>query len=304
MERSYFLIIIGGVMDNKNQNASLSDYLGEIVSGNAPINQLYPQHPFLLDTLKLEEVLNKNTQHIMLLTMDEAYAVADALYDKGTTYAGNIKDTVAGAKNIFKLGSYKDAGKLVFNLKGLAVKATPYIQKGVTYIKISGYSSVRRILNGTRYAVNHPQILELGIGKAGINAGIMSGARFCIYFSAAQRVVEFIFSDHSGEAVAEFIGNITMDVAKVIVTIYVTKMVVAGVGAMFSITLPISVGIVLIIFLGMIITYSLFKIDKEFNLSEKLITSIRKGMEEQQKVTEWNMKNMNPYQSSMINGQY
>ncbi|MCE0826416.1 putative membrane protein [Buttiauxella brennerae ATCC 51605] len=291
-------------MDNKNQNASLSDYLGEIVSGNAPINQLYPQHPFLLDTLKLEEVLNKNTQHIMLLTMDEAYAVADALYDKGTTYAGNIKDTVAGAKNIFKLGSYKDAGKLVFNLKGLAVKATPYIQKGVTYIKISGYSSVRRILNGTRYAVNHPQILELGIGKAGINAGIMSGARFCIYFSAAQRVVEFIFSDHSGEAVAEFIGNITMDVAKVIVTIYVTKMVVAGVGAMFSITLPISVGIVLIIFLGMIITYSLFKIDKEFNLSEKLITSIRKGMEEQQKVTEWNMKNMNPYQSSMINGQY
>ncbi|WP_238392837.1 hypothetical protein [Buttiauxella sp. 3AFRM03] len=240
----------------------------------------------------------------MLLTTDEALDAVKDLYSYGTTFAGNIKDTISGAKNITKLMSYREAEKLVFRFKGLGVKAETYIQKGVTYIKITGYASLRRILNGTRYAVNHPQILELGIGKAGINAGIMSGARFCIYFSAAQRVVEFIFSDHSGEAVAAFIGNITMDVAKVVVTIFVTKMVVAGAGIMFSVTLPISAGIVLIILLGVAVTTGLMYLDEEFHLSNKLISSIDKGMEEHQKVTEWNVKNANPYLYTMLNGQY
>lgn len=252
----------------------------------------------------LEAQLSKNTQHIMLLTTDEALDAVKDLYSYGTTFAGNIKDTISGAKNITKLMSYREAEKLVFRFKGLGVKAETYIQKGVTYIKITGYASLRRILNGTRYAVNHPQILELGIGKAGINAGIMSGARFCIYFSAAQRVVEFIFSDHSGEAVAAFIGNITMDVAKVVVTIFVTKMVVAGAGIMFSVTLPISAGIVLIILLGVAVTTGLMYLDEEFHLSNKLISSIDKGMEEHQKVTEWNVKNANPYLYTMLNGQY
>lgn len=252
----------------------------------------------------LEAQLSKNTQHIMLLTTDEALDAVKDLYSYGTTFAGNIKDTISGAKNITKLMSYREAEKLVFRFKGLGVKAETYIQKGVTYIKITGYASLRRILNGTRYAVNHPQILELGIGKAGINAGIMSGARFCIYFAAAQRVVEFIFSDHSGEAVAAFIGNITMDVAKVVVTIFVTKMVVAGAGIMFSVTLPISAGIVLIILLGVAVTTGLMYLDEEFHLSKKLISSIDKGMEEHQKVTEWNVKNANPYLYTMLNGQY
>ena len=261
----------------------------------------------------LEAQLSKNTQHIMLLTTDEALDTVQDLYSYGTTFAGNIKDTISGAKNITKLMSYKEAEKLVFRFKGLGIRAETYIQKGVSYIKITGYASLRRILNGTRYAVNHPQILELGIGKAGINAGIMSGARFCIYFAVAQRVVEFIFSDHSGEAVAAFIGNITMDVAKIVVTIFVTKLAVAGFGwagavaaaAGFSVVIPVALGIFLIVALGWGIASTLTYLDEtKFHLSERLITSIRTGMEEHQKVTEWNMKNMNPYQSSIINGQY
>ncbi|MCW1828060.1 hypothetical protein OLZ31_14485 [Enterobacter asburiae] len=283
------------------------DYLGDTLRGNVPVNQLILQHPYLLDTLQLEEALHKNTEHIMLLNMDEAYAVMDALYNKGTTYSGNIKDAVSGMKNMSKLVSYKDAGKLVINLKGLGIKAIPYVHKGVIYIKITGYPSVRRILNGTRYAVNNPKILELGIGKAGINAGVLSGARFCIYFALAQRVVEFIFS--SGHDVAAFIGNITMDVAKVIVSIFVTKIAVTAVAWIitsvgFSVILPISIGIVLIVALGFTITYGLFKLDEKYHLSDRLIKSIKKGLEEHQKVTDWNLWHSNPYLLSMMNGSY
>ena len=279
-----------------NRPSTWDDYLGDMLRGNVPVNRLIPQHPYLLDTLKLEEILHKNTEHIMLLTVDEAYAAFNEIYDKGTTYAGNIKDTAAGAKNIFKLASYKDAGKLIFRFKGLGIKAQSYLHKGVTYIKITGYPSVRRILNGTRYAANNPKILEIGIGKAGFNAGILSGARFCIYFAAAQRVIEYIFS--SQHDVATFIGNITMDVAKVIVTIFVTKIIVsftAAVAGALSVTIPISAGIFLTVFIGFLITKKLFSLDETYHFSRRFIKNIEKGMEEQRKIMEWNMLHSSPY---------
>jgi len=286
-----------------NQPPTWENYLGDLLRGNAPVNQLFPDHPYLLDTLKLEEILHKNTTHIMLLTMDEAYAVADTFYNYGTTYAGNIKDTVSGLTNIFKFTSFIDADKLVFRLKGLGIKAVPYFHKGVAYIKITGYPSVRRILNGTRYAVNHPKILEIGIGQAGIQAGILSGARFCIYFAAAQRVVEYIFS--SEHDVATFIGNITADVAKVIVSVFITKMLIsftAAIAGVFSVVIPISAGIFLTVLLGFIITRKLVKLDETHQLSRRLIESIKEGIREQQKILEWNMHNSSSFLSPSMDG--
>lgn len=106
-----------------NQNPSAADYLGDVLRGNVPVNQLIPQHPYILDTLGLAEAFEKNTTHIMLLTLDEAQSVIEDLDNSkpvilATTYAGNIKDSIAGAKNISKLVSYTDAGKLVYRLKG------------------------------------------------------------------------------------------------------------------------------------------------------------------------------------------
>lgn len=286
-----------------NRPFTWDDYLGDMLRGNVPVNRLIPQHPYLLDTLKLEEVLHKNTEHIMLLTVDEAYAAFNEIYDKGTTYAGTIKDAAVGAKNIFKLASYRDAGKLIFRFKGLGIKAQSYLHKGVTYIKITGYPSVRRILNGTRYAANNPKILEIGIGKAGFNAGILSGARFCIYFAAAQRVIEYIFS--SQHDVATFIGNITMDVAKVIVTIFITKIIVSftvAVAGTFSVVVPISVGIIAFVVLGYLITKKLSELDETNHFSKRLIASIKEGIDEHNKITSWNMLHSGSYSPPLING--
>lgn len=176
---------------------------------------------------KLKNNLNSNTQHIMLLTLEEAQGViADLLGSKtvsfSTNYADNIKDTADATKKLLKLFSYQQAGKIVFTLKGLGVKATQYAYQGKLYVKITGYPSLRRILNGTRYRINHPKVLEVGIGSAGFRNGIMSGARFCIWFSACWRLVELVFkSEHD---VAALLGNVTMDVAKVIVSVFVSRL--------------------------------------------------------------------------------
>ena len=260
---------------------------------------------------QLKNSLVNNANHIMLLTPDEAQGVIDDLIGSpsvsfSTTYAGNIKETVSATKNLSKLFSYQQAGKIVFTLKGLGIKATQYAYQGKLYVKITGYPSLRRILNGTRYRIDHPKVLEVGIGRAGFRNGIMSGARFCIWFSACWRLVELIFkSDHD---VAAFLGNVTMDVAKVIVGVFVSRL--AGRGAVWfvstfvaSAAVPIWGQIVCVVALGVLIAYSLNVVDKHYDLSDKLIGFIKKGLKEKQKIAEWNARN-SVYGSSFYPGAY
>ncbi|ASG86334.1 hypothetical protein DTG75_09315 [Salmonella enterica subsp. salamae] len=260
----------------------------------------------------LKNNLNNNVQHIMLLTLDEAQGVIDDLLSSkpvsfSTNYAGNIRDTVSATKNLSKLFSYQQAGKIVFTLKGLGVKATQYAYQGKLYVKITGYPSLRRILNGTRYRFNHPKVLEVGIGSAGFRNGIMSGARFCIWFSACWRLIELIFkSDHD---IAALLGNVTMDVAKVIVSVFVSKL--AGrIPALYlssffvtSAAVPVWGEIVCAVALGFFIAYILNEVDEKYGLSDKLIVCIREGMKEQQKIAEWNFRH-SEYRGSLYGGIY
>ncbi|HCL5250780.1 TPA: hypothetical protein N2G30_000865 [Salmonella enterica] len=259
----------------------------------------------------LKNNLNNNVQHIMLLTLDEAQGVIDDLLSSkpvsfSTNYAGNIRDTVSATKNLSKLFSYQQAGKIVFTLKGLGVKATQYAYQGKLYVKITGYPSLRRILNGTRYRFNHPKVLEVGIGSAGFRNGIMSGARFCIWFSACWRLIELIFkSDHD---IAALLGNVTMDVAKVIVSVFASRL--AGSAFRWGVPLLISSAavpvwgeIVGIVVLGFFIAWSLNEVDEKYELSDKLIACIREGLKERQKIAEWNSRHQG-YGSSLYHGSY
>ncbi|MDM2967453.1 MULTISPECIES: hypothetical protein [unclassified Citrobacter] len=259
----------------------------------------------------LKNNLNNNPQHIMLLTPEEAQGVIDDLLGSkpvsfSTNYAGNIKDTVSATKNLSKLFSYQQAGKIVFTLKGLGIKATQYAYQGKLYVKITGYPSLRRILNGTRYRINHPKVLEVGIGSAGFRNGIMSGARFCIWFSACWRLIELIFkSDHD---VAALLGNVTMDVAKVIVSVFTEKCLgqfASWLTSPFiaSAAFPVWGEIIGVVALGFFIAWSLNEVDKKYELSDKLIACIRQGLKERQRIEEWNAQRLG-YRRSLYGGIY
>ena len=276
-------------------NDWIGDHREDILRGNNWQRNLR----FENEIKQLKNSLGNNANHIMLLTPDEAQGVIDDLLGSqpvgfSSTYAGNIKETVSATKNLSKLFSYQQAGKIVFTLKGLGIKATQYAYQGKMYVKITGYPSLRRILNGTRYRINHPKVLEVGIGSVGFQNGIMSGARFCIWFSACWRLVELIFkSDHD---VAAFLGNVTMDVAKVIVGVFVSRLVGEGISLAISpfiasVAVPVWGQIVCVVVIGIAIANALNGLDKQYDLSNKLIDCIKKGMKEQQKIAEWNARN-------------
>nr|WP_236637359.1 hypothetical protein [Photorhabdus australis] len=128
--------------------------------------------------------------------MAYVFSVTDPI----STYAGNIYDS----------HGFSDVCR---EFKRLSITAKTYVgENGKKYIHLSGHAGLRRLVRGTRYGASHPQMLAMGIGQQGLNASIIKGVRFCIVFSIGYRLIESIFKDEY--TLADFIGNITMDMAK------------------------------------------------------------------------------------------
>ncbi|MEX5987710.1 hypothetical protein [Providencia hangzhouensis] len=81
--------------------------------------------------------------------------------------------------------------RIINEFKNINIQATEYVgPNGNVYIRLSGHAGVRAYLNGTRYLINNPRILYMGVGTQGMNNISVGATRFAIVFSAAYRVVE------------------------------------------------------------------------------------------------------------------
>ncbi|EAO6408537.1 TPA: hypothetical protein MOX26_001927 [Salmonella enterica subsp. enterica serovar Ball] len=240
-------------------------------------NSWHTMNPVQRDMAFMDGSFITQSHHILLLTLEEAQQVADDLMggvDKFFSYRaapGNIKDGLDGFRSLSKLTTYyNSAQELVFNFRAIRIKAIEYKVGGKTYIKITGYPALRRILNGTRYGAGHPQMLEMAIGRRGLSYNITQGVRHCIYFSLAWRAIELIFkSDYD---LVDFLVDISMDTAKAVVS-----GVVIGIfaGGLTLVSAPIIVTTFIIVALGLFLNNRLNYIDDETGLSTELKTRIR-----------------------------
>ncbi|VEA59057.1 ImpA domain-containing protein [Salmonella enterica subsp. salamae] len=240
-------------------------------------NSWHTMNPVQRDMAFMDGSFITQSHHILLLTLEEAQQVADDLMggvDKFFSYRaapGNIKDGLDGFRSLSKLTTYyNSAQELVFNFRAIRIKAIEYKVGGKTYIKITGYPALRRILNGTRYGAGHPQMLEMAIGRRGLSYNITQGVRHCIYFSLAWRAIELIFkSDYD---LVDFLVDISMDAAKAVVS-----GVVIGIfaGGLTLVSAPIIVTTFVIVALGLFLNNRLNYIDDETGLSTELKTRIR-----------------------------
>ncbi|WP_340616397.1 hypothetical protein [Xenorhabdus entomophaga] len=233
---------------------------------------------------ELERKLNDkgNEEHIALLTIEEALGfLKSALCKDGThkewkdkvfactdpasSFAGNIIESIG-------------VMKIINEFRSLNVEAKEYKLKGVDYIKITGRRSVQKIITGSRYRLNDQRILKIGIGSKSIANGIVSGAKFCIYFSLAYRAVEFMTKDEY--SLAEFLGNITVDAAKLLITTLLTAAIGKVASGYFLAAgvsiIGVSAGL---FFIGVGIGIALYYIDNELGISEKVIEAIREADE-------------------------
>ncbi|GDX07097.1 hypothetical protein [Buttiauxella sp. A111] len=272
-----------------------------------PLLSTYPSmNPTLRDMAMMNGSFITESCYVMLLTPGEAQRIASELVGKidflfsYRAGPGNIKDAFDGSRTIGSLGAYyNELNKLVFNFRALGIRAVKYQYRGKYYIKITGYASMRRILNGTRYALDNPQILEMAIGARGLMESFIKGTKFCICCSLAWRVVELIFKSDCD--LIDFLVDITVDVAKAIVSGVVIA--VLGGGALF-VSAPIIFTTIIVVAIGIALNIGLNTLDDEFGLSANLKENLRVALEQERKMREWNQQHAPLFLNLFSNATY
>ncbi len=284
-------------MTYKKYNASWEGYMGDVLNGNVGINQLKPQHEYF-DAIGLGKVLSENTQYHAVLTLAEAKSIIEDINPPRTQNPSNgealargfeignkvtnpvarvfsVTDPISAyAGNIYDSRGVYD---VIREFKRFSITATEYVgENGRKYIHISGYAGLRRIITGTRYGASHPQMLSMGIGQQGLSSNIVKGLKFCILFSIGYRTIEGIFKDEY--TLAEFIGNITMDMAKT--AIVAATSFIAGSLLTASVFIGGSIiAVVIVVFIiGFLSAAALDYLDKKYRISEKLIALLTEKM--------------------------
>jgi hypothetical protein len=277
-----------------------------ILRGESSFSSFPSVNPVQRDMAFANGTFITENRYIMLLTLEEAQQVTDELLgevDGIFSYKlapGNIKDILEGTSSIGKMMTFENsAGDIAFRFKSLGIRAIERTFKGKTYIKITGYPGMRRILTGTRYAVDHAQMLEMGIGIRGLGSALIKGTKFCIFASMAWRVIELIFkSDYD---LVDFLGDITMDTAKAVVASVVIG-IIAGVLTLIS--APIVLTAIIIIAVEIFLNYSLNELDDNFGLSLTLKKQLRNAIKEYKKINEWNFRNSGEFFNYTLRGEY
>nr|WP_238399229.1 hypothetical protein [Photorhabdus bodei] len=116
--------------------------------------------------------------------------------------------------------------------------------------------------------------------------GIVKGMKFSIFFSAAYRTVELMFKDEY--TLADFLGNIAVDLAKAVVVAFVSWVV----GSVMISTSVFTFGIIVvagIVFgIGVLTVYILDSVDKKFRISETIINLLKEEIERKPRTPEAN----------------
>lgn len=183
----------------------------------------YDELYYQANLTKIKGILNneKDDDNVAaLLTFEEADYI---LKNESTpTPFKSPKDTLFGVGDFISnyAGNLYEAhrvARIINEFRDIGIRAIEYVgPNGNTYIRLTGHAGVRAYLNGTRYLVNNPRILYMGVGTQGMNAISAGAARFAIAFSLAYRAAELIFKDEY--TLTNFFVNVTMDMAKLAIS--------------------------------------------------------------------------------------
>lgn len=252
------------------------------LTGEKAPSGFVPDYPVLRNThdlpdMALRSMLKNNNQDVMLLTLEEAFEV---LASWGSWKSGWVYITQSAPGEIavnYGLG-IKDAittTMLITNLKLYQINSSVYVnKKGTELIKLTGYAGIRKILNAPVYALKNPKVVRLGIGKFGVQRTIVRGTIITFFFALAFRSFDLLMNDST--SLSMFIGSLATDVVK----IGITSAVSWGAGALMTMT-PIVIGpLVVIVLVGLGVSYSLNVLDERFKITDKVVELIESAQQE------------------------
>lgn len=193
---------------------------------------------------------------------------------QGKLWTGPFKDGL-GSVQIF----YKIARDFA-SWKGARVAFTKS-RAGHDLVIFKGWPAGRKIISGTRYRLDNPKIVDLQIGKPGLEKAAKESKRFGIWLVVAVDVADYLFNDKA--TLGSLLGSLSVDIPSVMLASAVaTAAGTAVAGAttgVFAVVGAFALGPLAVAFVvGVVVGIALFEVDKYFHLSEKLGHAYDQGL--------------------------
>ncbi|WP_298776058.1 hypothetical protein [uncultured Shewanella sp.] len=224
----------------------------------------------------LQNLLQANNQHVMLLNVGEAFEALQALgWDDVKSTWKEVTNTTTGQIVISYGVNGKDVvttSMIISQFGNLGIKATTYVNKtGTEMIKFTGYAGIRKVLNAPAYGLKNMKVVQLGIGKYGLANSIKQGGVLTFYVAAAYRTLDFILNDE--QELARYLGSLATDVVKIGIVSAITW----GVGALLA-TPFVAANLVIVV--GTATSIFLNLVDEDNGITDKVVESLEKAQQE------------------------
>ena len=132
-----------------------------------------------------------------------------------------------------------------------------------------GYAGVRSIFTSTKYLTSNPKVVDMAIGRVGINNSILSGARLTIFLIVPLNILGFLLNDQ--QMMTQLIGKTAIDLVKVGVATAIAVLVSSAVAT--ATTLVVG-PLVAAIAVGLVANLGLDALDKQFGVTDALVKAI------------------------------
>jgi hypothetical protein len=222
---------------------------------------------------ELKQVIQANNNEVYLISMEEMDAIIRSNPNGGKPVVQKTWQEVK-AKIEFGANYYSSVGdslllaKLVGDLGGFGARAYVKTYAGKPHIILKGNPGLRRILTATKYGINNPKVVAIGLGKAAGITAAKQGGGITIVLLTIYRVVDHFLSDQM--TLNQLVGSLAVDLVKVGISVGCSIALVTVAGGFTFAVGPILV----VVIVGWGATALLNRLDTHFKITERVVAGL------------------------------
>lgn len=219
------------------------------------------------------QAIQQNQHEIYVISFEEMDKVVASLQPPERNKIKGAWESIRGTAGVGAnyYSSSTDAVKLarlVGDLGGISSQAYIKHYGGKPHIVLKGTPGLRKILTGTKYGIQHPKVVSLGLGRHAAVGAAKAGGLISLVLISAYRIADYALTDEI--TLSRLIGTLATDVVKVGIV------VAASIGAAVATsTAVIAAGPILaVVIVGFGLTMVLDQVDQHYGLTEKVIAGL------------------------------
>lgn len=219
------------------------------------------------NSIFIQNQINQNTQAI------DVFPVSDLIKAWEETTGEKIGQVVGKTARLAAdhTATILDVHVVIKLIKDLGIDGRVILKttNGKQYVIFKGYAGTRSIFTATRYLASNPKVVDMAIGKVGVNRSIMSGARLTIFLIVPVNVLNHILSDQ--QTMTTLIGITATDLVKVGAASAIASLAAT---ATATFTILAAGPIVVAIVVGFAAGLTLEELDRQFGVTKALIKAL------------------------------